>query len=1108
MRKASVFVLIPFGVLLAILSGPPGAVPARAALAAQAHPGTAQASSPASNTQPASSRKAGDRPSLAAVSNVLVQSGEGGKTWVDIATTAPAAYHVEHMDHPWRVVVDVKDSRDRTPQHVYAVQSSVLKQVKVEQYRSEPGSHVVRVVAVLVGDTAFDVRERPGGGVRIELEARPRASGVAPHQTAGGEPSTSSLAVKPAPHLQERASVQAPASPLAGSVPPGGITKTGAATPKPPQSNSGPRTKAHEQTIVQSKVTRESVPAKPVPNAPSKGEQAETSSVGVKAEPPLVAKVATPSRPEPRVASPSPSEPKRTPSAAATSQPKHGPAPAKLGPTTPPKVERADTSNVKAKPPLVAKVATPARSESRVVSPTPSGLRSSAEAAELSPPTHQPVAAPVVPGAVKGQRADTSTAGAKAKPPLVAEAATPSKPESRVASPSPSGPKRTALAAAPSQPTQEPVPAKSGPIAPPKAERTHTLSAGAEANRSRAAAAAPRPIVQDATSSAPESRVASSASPGPKPATEVATSPVPAPQVAPAQTGGVEPPKSHASTDSNHATASQGRTFAPEPIAQVAALVPARAAPPANPGRLAPSDGPVLQRAASAGGGAPSQPEPQNPPASGQTSAPSASSQAVTLVPEAVVPTAAPPKYSGDLVSMNLKDVDIKDFFRMIHEVSGLNIVVDSGVSGAVSLVLDRVPWDQALDLILRDNSLGKVLEGNVLRIAKLETLEKQQEDNAKLADAREDAEPMVTVIIPLKYASAVDRTPTQATISSGGAGGGAGGGGGGGNSQQNIIIPGVVSILTGHVSSGGSSGSGGLSQGRSVLSKRGSALPDTRNNSIILTEVPSRLALIESVIAKLDTPAKQVSIEARIVVASSDFVRSIQSALNFGSTNPSGSTVTGGATGTGATAQGNVPTPTSSGGATPPRVTVGQTATSGFGAFAISNQSMRYFINAAISAAETHDQAKTISAPTVVTQNNWPAMVVQGVQIPIQTTINNTISTQFVDAALTLQVTPTVTEGGHLFLQLSVANNSVGAVLTGAAGPSINTQAATTQVMVPDGGTVVFGGVKVTSRTKSVTQVPVLGDLPLLGNLFKSSNLEDNDQELLFFVSPKILPD
>jgi len=458
---------------------------------------------------------------------------------------------------------------------------------------------------------------------------------------------------------------------------------------------------------------------------------------------------------------------------------------------------------------------------------------------------------------------------------------------------------------------------------------------------------------------------------------------------------------------------------------------------------------------------------------------------------------------------MNLKDVDLKDFFRMIHEVSGLNIVVDSDVSGTVTLVIDRVPWDQVLDLVLHNNGLGKVLDGNVLRIAKLETLEKEQEESVKLADAQEDAEPLVTVIIPLKYASAIDRTPTQATVSAGGATGGLGGGGG--SQQQNVIIPGVVSILTGHVSSAGSSGGGGgggLGQGRSVLSKRGTAIPDTRNNSIILSEVPSRLGLVESVIAKLDTPAKQVSIEARIVVANSDFVRNIQSALNFGSVNPSGSTVTGGATGTGATAQGNVPSPSTGGTTTPPRVTIGQTTTSGFGAFAISNQSMRYFINAAISAAETHDQAKTISAPTIVTQNNWPAMVVQGVQIPIQTTINNTISTQFVDAALTLQVTPTVTEGGHLFLQLSVANNSVGAVLTGATGPSINTQAATTQVMVPDGGTVVFGGVKLTTRTRSLTQVPLLGDIPVLGNLFKSSNIEDSDQELLFFVSPKILPD
>src|SRR5271157_1644571 len=911
MRKPSALILIRFGVLLTILSGPPAAVPATADLAAQA-------SSPTSNAPPAADRKTGDHQSLAAVSSVLVQSGGAGKTWVDISTSVPAAYHVEHMDHPWRVVVDVKDSRDRTSQHLYPVQSPVLKQVKVEQYRAEPGSHVVRVVAVLVSDTAFDVQQRPGG-FRIELEARPRARDVAPPRPAGGGSSASSPVAKPAPHPQEASSVHSPASPPGN---PATVTGSSAALSKPQQSDSGLRTKA-------------------------------------KGQPPSL------------------------------------------------------------------------------------GLKSSA------------------------------------------------------------------LAAVPSEPRHEPVPARSGSTAPPKAEPADTPGVTAEANGSRALGPRSAPMAQVATPSGPEPPVPSSASPGQKPAIPPGGTTSPVPQVALAHTGEVATPKSQTPTDSGAAAASQGQTFETERIPEAAALVPARAAAPANPGRTAQSDRPVLQAAAAAGGGAPTQQGPQNPPASGQPSAPSTGSQAVTLVPEASVPTAAPPKYTGDLVSMNLKDVDIKDFFRMIHEVSGLNIVIDSGVTGAVTMVLDRVPWDQALDLVLRDNGLGKVLEGNVVRISKLETLEKEQEDNVKLADAREGAEPLVTVIIPLKYASAIDRTPTQATITSaGGAGGGMGGGGGGTSQQQNIIIPGVVSILTGRVSSGGSSGGGGAIQGRSVLSKRGSAIPDTRNNSIILTEVPSRIALVESVIAKLDTPAKQVSIEARIVVANSDFVRSLQSALNFGTVNPSGSTVTGGATGTGATAQGNVPGSTSSSSASPPRVTIGQTAASGFGAFAISNQSLRYFINAAIAAAETRDQAKVISAPSVVTQNNWPAVVMQGVQIPIQTTVNNTISTQFVDAALTLQVTPTVTEGGHLFLQLSVANNSVGAVLTGAAGPSINTQAATTQVMVPDGGTVVFGGVKVTSRTRSVTQVPVLGGIPMLGNLFKSSNLEDNDQELLFFVSPKILPE
>ncbi len=744
MRKPSALILIRFGVLLTILSGPPAAVPATADLAAQA-------SSPTSNAPPAADRKTGDHQSLAAVSSVLVQSGGAGKTWVDISTSVPAAYHVEHMDHPWRVVVDVKDSRDRTSQHLYPVQSPVLKQVKVEQYRAEPGSHVVRVVAVLVSDTAFDVQQRPGG-FRIELEARPRARDVAPPRPAGGGSSASSPVAKPAPHPQEASSVHSPASPPGN---PATVTGSSAALSKPQQSDSGLRTKAKEQP-------------------PSLG--LKSSALG-----------------------------------AVPSEPRHEPVPVKSGSTAPPKAERADTSiaGAKPKPPLVAKVAAPPKPESRVTSPPSLGLKSSALAAVPSEPRREPV--PVKSGSTvpaKAERADTSIVGAKPKPPQVAKVATPSRPESRVARPSALGLKFSGLAAVPSQPKHEPVPAKSGSTAPPKAP-----GVTAEANGSRALGPRSAPMAQVATPSGPEPHVPSSASPGQKPAIPpgATASPLPAPQVALAHTGEVATPKSQTPTDSGAATASQGQTFETERIPEVAALVPARAAAPANPGRTAQSDRPVLQAAAAAGGGAPTQQGPQNPPASGQPSAPSTGSQAVTLVPEASVPAAAPPKYTGDLVSMNLKDVDIKDFFRMIHEVSGLNIVIDSGVTGAVTMVLDRVPWDQALDLVLRDNGLGKVLEGNVVRISKLETLEKEQEDNVKLADAREGAEPLVTVIIPLKYASAIDRTPTQATITSaGGAGGGMGGGGGGTSQQQNIIIPGVVSILTGRVSSGGSSGGGG----------------------------------------------------------------------------------------------------------------------------------------------------------------------------------------------------------------------------------------------------------------------------------------------------------
>jgi type IV pilus assembly protein PilQ len=406
----------------------------------------------------------------------------------------------------------------------------------------------------------------------------------------------------------------------------------------------------------------------------------------------------------------------------------------------------------------------------------------------------------------------------------------------------------------------------------------------------------------------------------------------------------------------------------------------------------------------------------------------------------------ANPKYTGKLISLNLKGVDLKDFFRLIHEVSGLNIMVDSDVSGTVTVVLDEVPWEQALDLVLSNNGLGDRLQGNVLRIAKISTLTREQQEDQKLRVADEDLAPLVTVFRPVNYAKAATLAALLKTWVGGGA-----------------------------------------------LSRRGSVLVDERTNTLIISDIGSQIPAIESVIGRLDQKAQQISIEARIIRATSDFARNLSTALSFAQRNGSGSLVTAGAVGN----------PVSGTPLVPPTVT--SAAATGFGVFVLSNLGANYAINAAIAAAESRDQAKTISQPSIVTQNNVEGTVIQGTQIPIQTTINNTISVQYVQASLELKVTPQVTQDGHVFLTIAVTNASPGPALT-FAGPTINTQSATTQILVPNGGTVVFGGVTVHTTSDSSTGVPWLEDIPLLGHLFKSTSVQRNDQELLFFVTPKLL--
>lgn len=432
--------------------------------------------------------------------------------------------------------------------------------------------------------------------------------------------------------------------------------------------------------------------------------------------------------------------------------------------------------------------------------------------------------------------------------------------------------------------------------------------------------------------------------------------------------------------------------------------------------------------------------------------------------------------YTGKLISLDLRDVDIRDFFRLIHRVSGLNIVVDSDVTGRITMVMDDVPWDEALDLALKDNGLATQFEGNVLRIAKVSTLDNEAKAQADARAAKLAAEPLVTVVRPLKYARAADQLPGQAGAMSGPGGG------------APLTIPGVVTILNGL---------------KGVISPDGKVMADPRDNAVIITDHRSQIPIIEAVIDKLDTKSKQVSIQVRVILANADFTRTLSSVLSGAFMNHSGTTQTAAGTGNGIVGTAATSSPLPLLGAVTQPSTVSAT---GFGAFAITNAGARYAINAAITAAETRDQARTISRPTIVTQNNVRGEVQQGVQIPLQMNINNTITVQYVNATLQLSVTPQVTIDGKIFLNIYVNNASVGTFST-LVGPSINTQEATTQVLVPDGGTVVFGGINVTTRSRSATYIPLLGSIPVLGNLFKSSSINDENQELLFFVSPTILP-
>ncbi len=437
--------------------------------------------------------------------------------------------------------------------------------------------------------------------------------------------------------------------------------------------------------------------------------------------------------------------------------------------------------------------------------------------------------------------------------------------------------------------------------------------------------------------------------------------------------------------------------------------------------------------------------------------------------PPVAQPVAAAVKnYTGEAISVNLKDVDLKDFFRLIHEISGLNVVLDPAVRGSVTLVLDEVPWDQALDIVLRNNGLSKELDGNVLRIATRDTLKREANDERDLLKAETEAVDPVTVTRILSYAKASE----------------------------------LMNPL------------------KRFLSSRGDVMAIDRSNTLIIRDIPAVMPQVDNLIRQLDRKSQQVEIQARVVQASRSFARDIGTQFGVAGFNATPNTVNfyGGNP---VAAQGSplfhqpappivVGSPAAAGpsstGQIPLNVNLPAVApTSGF---LFSRVSPNYTLDFIITAAESKGVGKLLSSPQLVTQNNALAEIKQGTQIPIQTSINNTISVQYVDAVLRLQVTPQITADGNVFMEVVVENTQVDSGIPLVNGiPALSTQSAKTKVLVGDGGTVVIGGVMVSQQQTNVLQVPLLGNIPLIGHLFKETSVKVQSQELLFFLTPRLLP-
>jgi len=426
-------------------------------------------------------------------------------------------------------------------------------------------------------------------------------------------------------------------------------------------------------------------------------------------------------------------------------------------------------------------------------------------------------------------------------------------------------------------------------------------------------------------------------------------------------------------------------------------------------------------------------------------------------------------KYTGEKLSLNFQDIEVRSVLQLIADFTDLNLVASDTVSGRITLRLKNVPWDQALDLILKTKGLDKRQVGNVLLVApaaEIAAREKLELENQKQIS---ELAPLRTEFIQISYASAMELFELFSNASS-------------------------------------------ESGDQSMLSPRGSVIVDERTNSIILTDTADRLNEFRRVIAQLDVPVRQVLIEARIVTANANFSEQLGIRWGGGALKHVGIPAVwkfGGSRDTLSELQNIITDPLGEGSITSPGDLVVDLGVSGAGAssFGIGFTGEGYLLDLELSALTSEGHAEVVARPKVITADKSTAMIESGVEIPYQeATSSGATSTSFKDAVLSLEVTPQITPDNRIIMELNVKQDTVGQVFNGI--PSINTNEIQTQVLVDNGQTIVLGGVFQTDRNISTTKTPFLGDLPYIGRFFRRTIERDDKQELLIFITPRIIQD